>query len=102
MSVSASLRALLTNSIDYAGMFPPCSLELGPSLEKQAQYVRSPDAWMLNAFVLPVGQFEAAKEHLSRFDPTVPLRVSALGPRTDSGAAFRDMLPKTMVAIRKF
>ena len=57
---STSLRALLEHSIDYAGMFPPCSLELGPALTNQARYVRLEDSWMLNAFVLPVGQFDAA------------------------------------------
>jgi RHS repeat-associated protein len=47
MAGGASLRALLDRSIDYAGMFPPCSLALEPALENQARYVRSADAWML-------------------------------------------------------
>src|SRR5438034_11171169 len=38
---AASLQALLTKSIDYAGMFPPCSLALEPALDNQAQYVSS-------------------------------------------------------------
>lgn len=97
---AASLRALLARSIDYAGLFPPCSLDLGPALENQAQYLRSHDAWMLSAFVLPVGQFDAAKEILSDFDPMHPLRVSALGPKTDNAGAFRDALVKTNNAIR--
>src|ERR671937_614923 len=55
---AASLHALLAHSIDYAGMFPPCNLELEPALRNQAQYVRSNDAWMLNSFVLSVEQLE--------------------------------------------
>ena len=97
---AASLRALLEHAIDYAGMFPPCSLDLEPSLNNQAQYVRSADAWMLNAFVLPVGQFDAAKRILSDFDPLHPLRVSALGPKTETAAAFGEMFEKTAAAIR--
>ena len=97
---AASLRALLEHAIDYAGMFPPCSLDLKPSLNNQAQYVRSADAWMLNAFVLPVGQFDAAKRILSDFDPLHPLRVSALGPKTETAAAFGEMFEKTAAAIR--
>jgi len=81
-------------------MFPPCSLDLEPSLKNQAQYVRSDDAWMLSAFVLPVTQFEAAKQSLSQFDPQNPLRVSALGPKTDDAAAFLESLTKTDAAIR--
>jgi len=99
---AASLRALLAHSIDYAGMFPPCSLELEPALGKQAQYVRLHDSWMLGAFVLPVAAFEAAKEFLSLFDPLRPLRVSALGPKTESAAAFRDELEKIDAVIRPF
>src|SRR5438477_3118558 len=99
---AASLRALLGHSIDYAGMFPPCSLELESALGKQAQYVRLHDRWMLGAFVLPVGGFEAAKEFLSLFDPLRPLRVSALGPKTENGAAFREALAETDAVIRPF
>src|ERR1039458_9035748 len=57
---AASLHALLARSIDYAGMFRPCSLALGPALKNQAQYVRSPDSWVLSAFVLPIAKFDAA------------------------------------------
>jgi len=99
---AASLRALLAYSIDYAGMFPPCSLELEPALRNQAQYVRSDDAWMLSAFVLPVGQFDAARKILSDFDPQHPLRVSALGPKTENAAAFRDAIENVDAAIRSF
>ena len=97
---AASLRALLEHSIDYAGMFPPCGLELEPALTNQARYVRSPDSWMLNAFVLPVGQFDAAKQFLPQFDPTHPLGISALGPKTENATAFREALVETDAAIR--
>src|SRR2546423_1330777 len=98
--LAASLRALLARAIDYAGMFPPCQLELEPSLKNQAQYLRTADAWMLSTFVLPVGQFGAAKQFLTEFDPLHPLQVSALGPKTENAAAFREALVKTDAAIR--
>jgi len=79
---NASLETLLAKSIDYAGMFPPCSLALEPAFQNHAQYVRSSEAWMLNAFVLSIEQFDAAKQLLSLFDPAHPLRVAALGPKT--------------------
>ena len=98
--LAASLRALLARAIDYAGMFPPCQLELEPSLKNQAQYLRTADAWMLSTFVLPVGQFGAAKQFLTEFDPLHPLQVSALGPKTENASAFREALVKTDAAIR--
>jgi hypothetical protein len=97
---AASLQALLAHSIDYAGMFPPCSLALEPALRNQAQYVRSPDAWMLNTFVLTVDQFDSAKQLLPQFDPLHPLRVSALGTKTKNSATFRDALAEIEAAIR--
>jgi len=96
----ASLRALLAQSIDYAGMFPPCSLALEPALQNHAQYVRSPDAWMLGAFVLSVEQFEAARQLLSEFDPLHPLRVAALGPKTANADALLEAVDKADTAFR--
>jgi hypothetical protein len=97
---NASLETLLAKSIDYAGMFPPCSLALGPALQNHAQYVRSPEAWMLNTFVLPIEQFDAAKQLLSLFDPARPLRVAALGAKTADADGFLDALEDTDMAIR--
>jgi hypothetical protein len=100
MTVPASLRALLAHSIDYAGMFPPCQLDLEPALKNQADYIRTNDSWMLGAFVLPIDQFGAAKQLLSDFDPLHPLRISALGPKTENTAAFREALARTNAAVR--
>lgn len=97
---NGSLETLLAKSIDYAGMFPPCSLALEPAFQNHAQYVRSSEAWMLNTFVLPIEQFDAAKQLLSLFDPAHPLRVAALGPKTANADAFLDGLEDTDVAIR--
>ena len=102
MVVSASLQAFLTSSIDYAGMFPPCSLALEPALQNHASYVRSPEAWMLNTFVLPVQQFNSARALLSNFDPLHPLRVTALGPKTANMDSFLDALEDADLAIRSF
>ena len=97
---TASLEVLLAKSIDYAGMFPPCSLALEPALQNHAQYVRSPEAWMLNTFVLPIEQFDATRQLLSLFDRAHPLRVAALGPKTANADAFLDALDDADAAIR--
>ncbi|PYK22833.1 MAG: hypothetical protein DME52_13795, partial [Verrucomicrobia bacterium] len=99
---TASLETLLAKSIDYAGMFPPCSLALEPALQNHAQYVRSSEARMLNTFVLPIEQFDGAKQLLSLFDRAHPLRVAALGPKTVDANAFLDALEDADAAIRSF
>jgi hypothetical protein len=102
MAVSASLQALLASSIDYAGMFPPCSLALEPAMRNHASYVRSPEMWMLNGFVLPVEQFYPTRQFLSEFDPLHLLCVSALGPKTANAEVFLDALYEADAAIRSF
>ena len=99
---AASLHALLTRSIDYAGMFPPCSLALKPALENQAQSVRASDSWMLSAFVLPISKFDAASASVSQFDRQYQLRISALGAKTENVNDFRSALKITMETIRSF
>ncbi len=99
---AASLRALLEHSIDYAGLFPPANLALEPALRNHAAYVRTPDAWMLGAFILPMGQFVATSESLSQFDQKHQLCLSALGKKTDSVAAFRQSLTAMRDAVRSF
>jgi hypothetical protein len=97
---AASLRALLEHSIDYAGMFPPCSLALEPALTNQAHYAGLHDRWMLNAFVLPLGEFDAVRQFLALFAPSRRLSVSALGPKTENATAFLQALEEADVAIR--
>jgi hypothetical protein len=100
--VAASLRALLTRSIDYAGMFPPCSLDLAPAVKNQAEYVRSTDSWMLSAFVLPIAKFGEVAGLLSQFDKQHQFRISALGAKTENAQHFLEELKKTAEAIRSF
>jgi hypothetical protein len=99
---AASLRTLLTRSIDYAGMFPPCSVDLEPALKNQAEYVRSPDSWMLSTFVLPVVQFSDATQFVSQFDKHHQLRISALGAKTENAADFLAQLENAAETIRSF
>ncbi len=99
---AAALRALLTKAIDYAGLFPPAGLALEPALENYARYVRSDEHWMLGAFILPLGKFDAAAQQLSRFDARHPLQVSVLGPKDLAAEAFAAKLKEAGAAIEQF
>lgn len=99
---AASLRALLASAIDYAGLFPPANLELEPALRNYAGYVRHPDSWMLGPFILPLAEFDAAARGLSQFSMEHPLRISALGPRTDNVGAFQQTFAAAIDSIAAF
>jgi hypothetical protein len=54
--MQASLRALLTGLIDYAGLFPPAGLPLDQAIRNYARYQQEPESWMLTRFVCPAKQ----------------------------------------------
>jgi hypothetical protein len=51
-----SLRALLANLIDYAGLYPPAGLALPVVLENYETYLASRESWVLNRLVLPAAK----------------------------------------------
>ena len=102
MAVPDSIRPLLARSIDYAGLFPPCSLDLAPALANQETYVRSSDEWMLSTFVLPAARFGEADNHIASFDREHPLSVSALGAKKEGAGDFINELKETRAAIESF
>jgi hypothetical protein len=48
-----AVEALLRGAIDYAGLFPPASLDLERTVENYAAYRAGNDAWALGRLVLP-------------------------------------------------
>ncbi|CAN5385212.1 hypothetical protein BH09GEM1_BH09GEM1_06230 [soil metagenome] len=52
----ASLRALLTGLIDYAGLFPPAALPLADVARNYGTYLQSVDRWALGRLVVPAAR----------------------------------------------
>src|SRR5262245_40889634 len=76
-----SLHILLSEIIDYAGLFPPASLEMQQAVANYALYREDPNAWMLARLIVPVArlaEFAAATERILPRDSTTPWRLSAL------------------------
>jgi len=53
MGVAGSLRALVENLIDYAGLFPPAALPMEEVAKRYAAYRDSKEGWILNRLALP-------------------------------------------------
>lgn len=62
-----SLRALLSEIVDYAGLFPPSKLPMAEAVKNYAAYRAGAHAWMLGKFVVPAARLdefaESAKNH---------------------------------------
>jgi len=54
----ASLRILLEQVIDYAGLFPPASLNMRTCVANYSSYLSHRQSWALGRFVLPLARLE--------------------------------------------
>jgi len=76
-----SVRILLNEIIDYAGLFPPSQVSMSEAVLNYATYRNSNYGWMLGRFILPVSRldefYESAKEFLPKGRETA-WRLSAL------------------------
>jgi hypothetical protein len=69
-NVKESVRALLSDIIDYAGLFPPSQVSMPEAVINYATYKNSNYNWMLSRFVLPAARLdeflESANDFISR------------------------------------
>jgi hypothetical protein len=76
-----SVRALLTEVIDYAGLFPPSQVSMQEAVLNYATYRASNYRWMLGRFVVPVARLdeflESARDFVSQ-ETYDPWRLSVL------------------------
>ncbi|MFN3595644.1 MAG: hypothetical protein ACK41D_00055 [Rubricoccaceae bacterium] len=98
-------HAFLAGLVDYAGLFPPARLALGPALGTYARHRAEPEAWMLGRFIVPAADLDAVGEWMAGEPAAVgdaparePLRLSVLGL---PGAALEAAL-RTLEAARAF
>jgi hypothetical protein len=90
-TMTTSLRTLLTNIIDYAGLFPPAKLPLDQAIRNYARYRQEADSWMLGRFICPAARLAELRPFIAELFPSgSPLAVSALGRQTNTGAEFLD------------
>ena len=94
--MTASLRALLSGIVDYAGFFPPAGLDLPVAVDNYAGYLEGPQAWMLGRLVVPAGGIEAVRE-MSGGRRIGTWRLSAVVGDNDVGA-----IEATLKAVAAF
>jgi hypothetical protein len=99
----ASVRALLSGIIDYAGLFPPAKLPLDEAIRNYARYRTEPESWMLGRFICPAGGLVDLEPFLPELSPTgPPLTISALGRGGDTVADFISGLRLDLEIIADF
>lgn len=53
-----SLHALLADTVDYAGLFPPSKVSMETAVRNYADYLKSEHNWMIGRFVVPVADLD--------------------------------------------
>jgi len=86
------LRRLLEHVVDYAGLFPPAGLDMRTTVANYARGLASPEGWLLERLVVPVGrlgEFEAtAGDLMPTGDDDEPWPISCLvRPAGEAGIA---------------
>ncbi|MEM7783102.1 MAG: hypothetical protein AAF623_07095 [Planctomycetota bacterium] len=101
-----ALQELLTNTVDYAGLFPPASLSLDQVVANYSQYQASDEKSMLARLILPANKLQAfEKEVQSSPDVTgLPWKISGLVPpiQFNNGTASAEALENALATIQKF
>jgi hypothetical protein len=71
----SAIRALLSDLIDYAGMFPPAGLEMAEAVRNYDAYRRGEYGWALGRFVVPAARLD----ELSVYGRGDPMGLTVLG-----------------------
>lgn len=62
-----ALRVLLEGAIDYAGLFPPASLQMPDVIRNYETYLESEDSWALGRFIVPLARLHELDKRPWRF-----------------------------------
>src|SRR5690349_18837193 len=73
-----ALEILLTEVVDYAGLFPPAAIGMPEAARHFAEYRGGAERWMLGRFVAPAARLGELSEAIDTLGPAVP--NGAAGP----------------------
>lgn len=98
----ASLRVLLSEIVDYAGLFPPAGLPLDEAIRNYARYRGEPESWMLGRFICPAGKLAELFSYRDLFSDESPLALAVLFRSSEETGVFLDELSGQISAAKSF
>ena len=79
VNLKQSVKILLAEIIDYAGLFPPSQLSMAVAVQNYANYLKSAHSWMLGRFIVPVANLDKFRKEAEKyFDGGNPWRLSVI------------------------
>ncbi|MFA7330034.1 MAG: hypothetical protein WC326_03065 [Candidatus Delongbacteria bacterium] len=82
-----ALTALLSESLDYAGLFPPAALPMAEAWREFRRQLTMGERWLLGGFVCPAARLEELAVCVEADDGPLPLVLLAARPDGPDGGA---------------
>ena len=76
----SAIKNLVSEIVDYAGLFPPAKLPLDEVVDNYETYLSSDLAWMLGRLVLPIGKLAEFEQYATFVHSQQHWKISALIP----------------------
>ena len=97
-----ALKALLSEIIDYAGLFPPAKLDVPTSVDNYLRYMHGSQKWILGRFVCSSGKLSELARELAEHpeEPFVP--VTVIGQASTDRRTWEHALSHDSEAMNKF
>lgn len=99
---AASLKNFTSKIIDYAGLFPPASLDLAQAFHNYIFYRQGENKWMLNKFIIPAKKLGDLTELMKEMVIEEPVNFSVLGSAGDTIEAFNKNFDADLASISDF
>jgi hypothetical protein len=101
-SVPASLRALLENAVDYAGLYPPAALDLPTAFANYMHHQDSPHSWMLGRFVVGADKLSALASLVAERNGSMrPMSLAVVMRAGEVAAEFGDRFAEDLQRLRE-
>jgi hypothetical protein len=100
-----SLKVFLDKIIDYAGTYPPASLDLKTAFNNYLNYIKnSPYNWMLSRFVCAASKLEELNEIIQKDKIVIenPVSFSVVGSSSVHSSEFLDSVSRDADLIKSF
>jgi hypothetical protein len=100
----ASLRLFCDKLIDYAGLFPPASLNLAQAFNNFIMYAQGDYNWMISRFIVPAGKLGELTELMDhvKYPSDIILPLSVLATSAATVEKFRENISSDLLAIEQF
>jgi hypothetical protein len=97
-----SLEALMSGTIDYAGIFPPGDLPLEEAINNYRKYLDDNDVWMLRSFVLPISKLKELEKHMKLFSEDKKIQLSLVVSKSKSTDEFKQICLQDLEKINSY